>query len=216
MTTYALILMTTLPVAVQAQTTILPAAVDGAVQSSGVLGLTVIDGGERNDTLRSGGNNIRQSIYEFDFSSIASNRVIEEAYLEFDTRTVFNIGGVAVFRIDGFVGDGVITTSDFDVFEAGGGTNLSDLLLVGADSSFESLSLALTDFTPLQDAITNGDNFYGLRTETNNFATIQVSSLENTVGAAAPSLRLVLTPIPEPSVMSLAFLGCLGLFARRR
>jgi len=196
-----------------AATISIPASVDGAVQSSGVLGLSVTND-TINSTLRSGGANIRQSIFEFDISTISSSALVTEAYFEFDTTTASNTGGNPVeFRIDGFVGDGVIGTGDFDSNEASGGDLVYSGDLVTGSSANTSLSLQLTDLTSLQSAITSGEDYFGLRTETNNFATLGIRSLENTTGAD-PVLRLVV--VPEPSVSFLASFACLFLFRRRR
>lgn len=198
-----------------AQTTLLTAVADGAVQSSGVLGLSLVND-ENNSTTRSGASNIRQSIYEFDLSALSIEANVVAAYFDFDTRLLANIGTTAVFRIDGYVGDGIVGTDDFDFLEALGGDLLGEYSLVTADSTFRPLSLQLTNLAPLQAAITAGEDYYGLRTETNNFATIQVSSLENTYGDAVPTLRLVLEPVPEPSTIGLLALGLLGLARRSR
>ena len=185
-------LATTLPLFSQTTTTILLAEVDGAVQSSGALGLSVVDD-EFNATIRSGGSNIRQSVYEFNLAGIGTDRTVLGAYFEVDTRAVSNTGtNPVILRLDGYIGDGSITVGDFDMGEAAGGTLLSNFSLVVGDSGSTSLALEILDFSPLQAAITNDEDYFGIRTETDNFAFFQVSSLENTFGDAAPSLRIVL------------------------
>ena len=195
------------------------ASVDGAVQSSGVLGLSVFDE-VINRTLRSGGSNIRHSIYEFDLSTIPTGSTLNSASLNLTTAALIsNTGSVADVDFLAFTGDGTITTADFaesaiqvasEAFTAGG----------AGPPSGTQLTVSFSNLSPLQSVIDDaGSNFAAVRTETVNFVTLQIHSLENTGSFDVPTLNFDFTPavVPEPTSLSmLVFAGVFTASIRRR
>ena len=95
-------------------TTDLMPTVDGAVQSSGVLGISIQDN-ESNRTSRSGGNNVRNAVYEFDLSSLPADAIITGASFNVTTRLIVsNVGNnPRDITFVTYAGDGVITEADY-------------------------------------------------------------------------------------------------------
>ena len=192
---------------------------DGYVQSSGVLGLSTDDTGTFIGTSRSGGNNIRQAMYEFDLSGLPDGATIMGASFFLRTSSpISNTDPTVTVRLDAYIGDGAVTTGDFDALEGAGGNLVDSLVFAQGTAAGLEVEFVFDDLTTLQAAYESVDQFVGLRTETHNFATFQVHSSENLVNAAFdPSLEITFV-VPEPSAFALIggllALGCVAL--RRR
>ena len=174
---------------------VIPASFDAAIQSSGALGLSVDDGASI-QTSRSGGNNIRHGIYVFDLSSVPENATIAAAEFRVTTAALIsNTGATAMVDFHGFAGDASITEADFDT-----PASTVDSLLVsenfpagaGASPGVGSvLGIGVTNLDPIQAIVDDpSSDFLMIRSETVNFVTFRVDSLENTVGSGVPTLVL--------------------------
>lgn len=204
--------------AAHAQTTLsVLASADGEIQFSGVLGYTVEDSNATLRTVRSGGNNVRHSIYEFSLAGLPSDAIITAARLRLTTGgIVSNTGSTADVFFYAFGGDGVITEDDHG--------NLTSAALVSSQT-FQTASngppngsfidIDFSDIAAVQDALDNGSSFLTVRSETVNFVTFTIRSLENTNSATVyPTLEITYIPAPA-SVLTLA-LGSLVVARRRR
>lgn len=191
--------------------------VDGAVQYSGVLGYSVADE-DRNRTSMSGGNNVRDSVYEFDLSALPAGATITGATLYLTTAgLVSNTSGTADISFYGYTGDGAITEDDHG--------NLTPATQIAAETYATGgsgvaigteLMIPLTDLAPLQAAYDDaGSDYFALRSETVSFVTFTVHSLENTVSTADVDPRLEITYVPEPASLVMLGLPLLWLLRRR-
>lgn len=199
-----------------AQLTI-PAAVDGAVQYSGVLGYSVFTDEPSNRTSMSGGNNVRDAIYEFDLSPLPDDAVITGAALLLTTSgLVSNTSSTATITFYGFVGDGAITQDDHGNLSADAQIAEQTYAVGGSGPSVGSqLSIALDDIAVLQAALDDeGSDYFGVRSETVSFVTFSVHSLEHEESTnVAP--QLAITYVPEPGGLWLLTLAALPLLRRR-
>ncbi len=186
---------------------------DADVQSSGVLGVSVEDN-ESNRTARSGGNNVRNSVYEFDLSSLPADAVITGASFNVTTRLIVsNVGSAAAdVTFVTYAGDGVVTTADYQGNTAGNVAAIaSDLVGTSAGTD---VSIALDSLADLQAAV-DGSGLLTLRSQTVNFVTFSVHSLETTfTGVTLPTLSI--TYIPAPATAALLLGGVLPMARRRR
>ncbi len=197
------------------ETATLSPAADGDVVFQGAIGYTVDGTDVRVSTSRSGGNNVRHGVYEFDLASLPAGIEVTRARLLLTTASLIsNTGATAEVNFLSFAGDGTITQNDHGDFTLG--------TLVAAEvyptGSTIPVGTTLTielDDTMLIESIANGDvsGTFGIRSETVNFVTFSIASLENS-DQAAP--RLVIDYIPSPGTASLAFLGGITLLRRRR
>lgn len=194
-------------------TTDLMPTVDGAVQSSGVLGISIQDN-ESNRTSRSGGNNVRNAVYEFDLSSLPADAIITGASFNVTTRLI--VSNVSNNPRDitfvTYAGDGVITEADYQGNTAGNIARVESGL-VGAPNGTD-LSIALDGIADLQAAV-DGSGLLTLRSQTVNFVTFSVHSLETTfTGVTLPTLSI--TYIPAPATAALLLAGVMPAARRRR
>ena len=118
-------------------TTLAPSA-DGAVQSTGILGYEVFTAGTSVVASRSGGNNVRNAIFEFALG-IPSGSVIHGARFDFTLAgTISNTDPVSPVSFYGYAGDGLITADDHQ-------NNTAGTLLATVD-----FATSTTAGTPLQ------------------------------------------------------------------
>lgn len=195
------------------------ASADGEVQFSGTLGFEAFDANPSLRTARSGGNNVRHAIYEFDLSSIPAGATVTGATLRLTTfGLISNTQATANIDFFAWQGDGAITVEDHgdqampfgsliaqEEYDAGAGGVPSNTLL---DIPFDSLSV-------LQSAIDDNASFLSVRSETFNFATFQIHSLETT-NSAVLRPTLVVEYVPTPGAAALLALGGLAATRRRR
>ena len=195
------------------------ASADGAVQFSGALGFEAITDGPSISTRRSGGNNVRHGVYEFDLSSIPAGATITGAPLRLTTAgLISNVGNAdAVVEFFAWAGDGAVTEADHgdqpmsagslvadETYPSGGTIPINTLL----DIPFDSLA-------ELQGAIDADAPFLSVRSETFNFVTFTVHSLE-TGNSAVLRPTLVVEYVPTPGAVALAGLFvCSGIRRRR-
>lgn len=216
------------PRRVQAATVTVGAAADGFIQSSGVLGLSTGDAEANIRTSRSGRNNIRQGVYEFDLTGIVPDTAtITSAKLLLTTSLLLSntpINPAVDIRLDTYVGDGVVGTSDFDADEANGGNLVSQgsfpfgTIQDGGTPEGTLLEFVLSDLG-LLSSVAATDGFIGYRTETNNFATFRVASSESSE-FAGPQLEITFeetAPVPEPLTLlgSVTAIG-IGVFLKKK
>lgn len=198
-----------------AQTISIPASVDGDVVFQGALGFNVDDADSRVSTSRSGPNAVRNGIYEFALNSLPSDAVILSATLQLTTDgLISNTGPSADVNYFAFVGDGAITENDHELNTVGTQVAADTYATGGSGVPIGTvLDVDFADLTPLQDAVTNGDSFLAIRSQTVNFVTFNVDSLENTEGDLVPTL--VVEFVPEPATAVLLALGALAIIRRR-
>lgn len=200
-----------------ADTVTLAPSADGDVQFSGVLGYFVDTINTRVTTLRSGGNNVRNAVYEFDLSVIPDDATITAVHLRLTSDAqVSNTSTSATIRVAGFAGDGVVTQDDHETLIGG------DLLVIAgigagaasaAAGSLFDFSLGPNGVDLLQSLLAS--NALTLRTSTDNFATFSVASLEHATRSAV-ALEIEFTPVPLPGAWLLFGAATLGLTKRRR
>jgi hypothetical protein len=192
----------------------IPASVDGDVSYNGVLGFTVDDADDRVTTSRSGGNNVRNGIYEFSLGGLPADAIVQSATLKVTTAgLISNTGPTADVSFHGYTADGAITEADHALNSAATLVASETYPTGGAGVPIGTvLDIDLVDLMPLQDAV--GSDYFGVRSETVNFVSFSVHSLE-TGNSTAMVPTLEVTFVPEPSTALLAALGMLGVLRRR-
>lgn len=191
------------------------ASEDGFVQYSGSLGYSVGTAEDRIQTSRSSANNVRNGVYEFNLASLPAWAVITEAKLLLTTRSlVSNTQPVATVEFYAFLGDGVVTDSDHQNITAGT-LIATETFATGLNGPATGtlIEFEFIDLQPLQDAIDLGADFLTIRSQTFDFTTFQVHSLE-TPSSTATVPTLMVSYVPEPASLSLFALG--GLLLARR
>jgi len=187
---------------------------DGAIQSSGALGLSLDVTDEQIRTIRSGPNNIRHGVYEFDLSVLPAGVLVTAAQLQLEAGgIVSNTSSTSPVRFVSFVGDGAVTLSDFDT---PGDEQAQPSFASGASGVKAGDLLAINLLLPeaIQTMAPSG-GFLTIRSETFDFVNFRVRSLESSaVGAMRPTL-LVTYSVPEPKAAWL-FVGGWALVIRRR
>lgn len=200
--------------------TLAPSA-DGQVQYSGVLGYSVDTTGSAVTTVRSGGNNVLDGVFEFDLGAIADDATIIGVRLRLTTnQLISNTQPTATVRFHGYAGDGVVDADDHQNLT--GGTLLSSAVLpagpgnsppAGTQLEFDLGGLGITLVQSLL-----GTDRLTIRMQTENFVTFSVASLEH--GSRAPAALLVdvlPAPVPlPPAALLLAPAATLLLRRRRR
>jgi hypothetical protein len=155
---------------------------DAGIQSSGVNGITVFDANESVQTSMSGGSNIRRGSFVFDLSSVPSGTTVSSAALRFvTTNLISNTAATATVEFHGFASDNIIDDDDFDNPVSTSGTLL-------ANPTYATNLNGPDEGSPLTISLAGGSDFFSVRSETFNFATFLVASLENTQDRAAAEL----------------------------
>ncbi|MEM0979247.1 MAG: PEP-CTERM sorting domain-containing protein [Cyanobacteria bacterium P01_H01_bin.58] len=212
----------------QAATVTIGAAADGFVQSSDVLGLSTGDAEANIRTSRSGPNNIRQGVYEFDLAGVIPDTgIITSARLLLTTSLLLSNtpnNPTVDIRLDTYVGDGAVSTDDFDADEASGGSLVSQgSFPYGTPANGGTLEGTLLEFVlsdlELLANVAAADGFIGYRTETDDFATFRVASSESSE-LAGPQLEInfeATEPVPEPLTIlgSVTAIG-MGIFLKKK
>ena len=131
---------------------LMPSA-DGHAQSSGANGITVDDTQTTIATFRSGGNNIRNGILEFDLSPYSAGTVVESATLEFElTAALTNpVSTTLDLKVGQYIGNLVVDTGDFEDF----GNENSTVLVFGKIEKAWGLS-QIDDKVRLEQAAHDG------------------------------------------------------------
>jgi hypothetical protein len=191
---------------------------DGRVQFSGALGHELFTAEEDILTLRSGNSNQSDGLYEFDLAAMPADADIISAEIIFRTAAaVTNTSTSAPVEFFGFVGNGSLELSD----EAAAATSLGTIDFTTAVGNDTEISAAVANLVPIETVLGDGnlDDFFTLRSETINFVTLNVDSLESSdPNAMAATLRLTYetSAVPEPSSMAIIGLGVFGFVLRRR
>lgn len=193
---------------------ILTPVADGDVADNGVLGFAV-ETTDTSLTTQSSGRD-RRSIYEFDLASLPSDAFITSATLYLTLAgTLSNVGGEpATVTFSGFTGDGVITETDFPLISsvAASETFATDMTRLPIGTT---VSISLTDLSSLQAASESAGRYFGIVTDTHNFATFRVNSSEaDVVSGLKPQLEVQFV-VPEPSRALLFLAGLVTVLARR-
>lgn len=198
----------------QAATMDLLASADGHVQRNAVE-FIVTDDSERVSTLRSGGNNVINGVYEFDLSALPSGATITGVSLKVTTaQLISNTGPEAPITFSAFTGDGLINETDHELNTTG--TEIGTETYATGGSGPAVGTLLMIDFdtvVPFQTAYDDISDFVTVRSQTVNFVNFGVHSLDTTTsGVLLPTLSVEY--VPEPS--SLMLLSLVGLLIRRR
>ncbi|MEM7669578.1 MAG: hypothetical protein AAF317_10585 [Pseudomonadota bacterium] len=189
-----------------------------ATTSAATIGLTPLDDGtvrvfggdevETTDgtlTLLQSGQNITNSVLEFDLGPLGASATINSMTLSVALdRLVSNLGPTAEIDIFAYGGDGAVTLADYDA----PGTQVFDASIPTGGSQLDMVSFDLTDVAPFQSQL---PDLVTLRLETDSFASIVFLSMEQAFGAEfSPTLTIDFTP---GSVTSVPIPGALPLFA---
>lgn len=192
---------------------------DGRAQYNGVNGYTLFLDQEDIQTSRSGPSNESDGMWEFDLASLPDDAVVTQAEVIFRTAAaITNTNATAPVEFFGFTGDGMIDLTD----EAASATLVSLVDFTTAIANDTEVSVEITNLAIIESVLSDGNSndYFALRSETENFVTFRVDSLESTdPNAAAATLRLTYetSAVPEPS--SLTFVGMVlvaGVLRRRR
>jgi len=188
---------------------------DGEIDSAGALGVTADTTQASIRTSRSGNNNIHHGAFVFDLSVIPAGALIDSVDFQVTTAgLIANTSATATVEFHGFASDNVIDASDFDSPTSSVSTLFaSETFPTGAGGSppiGSVLSVPLST-TAFQSLVDGNNNYMTLRSETVSFVTFHVQSLENTVGAAPPTLVVNTTSVPEPSALTMMLTLVVGV-----
>ena len=190
---------------------------DGTIKSAGVLGVSADTTSVSTLTARSGGSNINHAVYLFDLSAIPRSETIESASVELTTASLIsNTNDTAAVKIYGFGSDETIRPNDFD-------QPASEASLLLATETFPTgatnsppintvLTIPFTNLSPLE-ITRSGNQTLMLRSETENFVTFRIHSLENELDQRGATL--VVKTVPEPD-SSLFFAAIISIACLRR
>lgn len=188
--------------------------VDGYVQFNGVIGYEVNTDSSVLGTVRSGANNVRNSIYEFDLGAIPTTATIDAVSLFVTTsQTISNVGSQASVSFVGFAGDGAVTIADHENTTTGTALATEVYAVGTASGTLLEIDLGSAGVGLVQSLL--GSALLTLRSQTVDFVTFNVASLEHPSLAGA-ALSIDYTPIPLPGTLGLFAPAVLGLCARRR
>ncbi|MEZ5384257.1 MAG: DNRLRE domain-containing protein [Prosthecobacter sp.] len=178
---------------------ILSPTVDGDIDDNGVNGYA-IDSSDVRILTQSSGPDIR-GIYEFDLASIPGGSTITGATLSLTlSGTLSNTGGNPVtVTFYGYTGNGTIEFTDFLEIASVVATETYPSDSGNRPPIGTTFSINLTDLTALQAASDSGTRYFGIVTDTHNFATYSIYSSEAAVAEGLkPSLTVNYVPEPGP------------------
>ncbi|MEX2479331.1 MAG: hypothetical protein WD928_00575 [Gammaproteobacteria bacterium] len=188
---------------------------DGYVQFNGPLGYELNTTSSVLGTVRSGANNVRNSVYEFDLGAIPNTATIDAVSLFITTsQTISNTSGSeASVSFVGFAGDGVVSSTDHQNETAGSALTTEAYAVGTASGTLLQIDLGSAGVDLVQSLL--GSDLLTLRTQTVDFVTFNIASLEHPSLAAA-ALSIDYTPIPLPGALGLFAPAAFGLWMRRR
>ena len=199
-----------------------PAIADGEIDSAGVLGIAADTHATSIRTLRSGNSNIHHGAYVFDLSSIPDQANVTSVDLQFTLAgLISNTSDTARVEFHGYASDSVIEPADFNLPPSTDSTLLAaETFPAGSNGSPPIGSLVSIPLSTgvFQQIRMNSDPFMTLRSETVNFVTFHVHSLENEIGAMPPTLvvNAEIVPEPNPQTFLLPVLAVMLAIRRRR
>lgn len=174
---------------------------DGHIHFGGTNGLTTVTDRTSIQTSRSGGSNIQHGLFEFDLSllELSTEATVQSASVQFElVSLISNTSNSAEVAFYGYASDSIIQDSDFDNPGATATSLLkSEQFPAGAASSppvGDLLTIEFDNLQPIQDAISAGEQYLTVRSETVNFVSFRVGSLEHATAIPA-TLEVEIVPI---------------------
>ncbi len=171
---------------VSADTMEIVATADARVMSAGINGQTFYGDEATITTSMSGGSNISDGLYEFDLSGVPDGATITAATLHLRTAAIVtNTQTEAPVEFFGFTGDGELELSD----QAFSATTVALEILETPIAANTDLGIDMTNLVPLNTVLSDAskDDFFTVRSETENFVLLRVDSLESIDADAVPA-----------------------------
>ena len=196
-----LCLVLTISMTTSAMARSISAVNDGHIRFSGANGLSTVTDRESIQTSRSGGSNVQHGLFEFDLSLLefSTDAIVESATVQFElVSLISNTSNSAEVAFYGFASDSIIEDSDFDNPSPASSNllKLQEFPAGAADSPpvGDLLTIEFDNLQPIQDAISAGEQYLTIRSETVNFVSFRVGSLEHAT-AIAPKLDVEIVTV---------------------